>query len=446
MALTHLAPEQGAVEVEERLPPGPRLPGPIALAWYVVDQPGYWARCRSRYGRTFTGRTPGFPPVVVTSDRDAIRRLLTGDPLLRRHGNDLFRPVFGDRSILLLEPGEHLERRRLELPPFHGKAIASYRDRILELCEEELASWRLGDVVATFPRARAVTLTVIMELVLGVRDAELRDELASIINWFTTPLHNLALFVPPVLQQRAWWNLPTRSAYDRLDRMHELVDQHIARTRRDPELDARGDVLALLVRARDEDGEGLTDLDLRDELVTLVIAGHETSATAIAWACDLLAHNPQVADPLGEGDPEYVRATAKEVLRARTIAYGSAARHSLEPFPIGEWVIGPSTLILVDAQGVHLDPDVYPEPERFRPERFLDDPPDGYAYIPFGGGAHRCLGASLAMLELELFLETLAATVRLAPAGPPATPVRRGPILAPKSDGRVRVARALSGR
>jgi cytochrome P450 len=414
----------------------------------VFDQPGMWAACRKRYGQTFTARLPGFPPVVVTSDREAIKRLFTGDPLLRRHGNDLFQPVFGRRSLLLLEPDEHLERRKIELPPFHGRAIKSYAARIQDLCEQELADWRLGETVASHPRARALTLAIILELVLGVRDTALRDELAALIDWFNTPLHNLALFLPAGLNQRAWWNLPTRPAYARLDRMHQLLDEHIARTRSDPALAERNDVLSLLVAARGEDGQALTDLDLRDELVTLVIAGHETTATAIAWACDLLAHTPEqqnrIRETLAEGDHDYLKAAAKEVLRARTLAYASAARHPLEPFEIDDWLIGPNTLILVDAQGVHGDPEVYPDPEAFRPERFLETPPDGYAYIPFGGGAHRCLGASLAMLELESFLETLVTRVELAPTGPPAKRVRRGPILAPDTEGRVRISRLLS--
>jgi len=242
------------------------------------------------------------------------------------------------------------------------------------------------------------------------------------------------------LGMRAWWNLPTRSAYARIDRMHALLKAHIADTRADPDLDDRTHVLALLIRARGEDGEALTDLDLRDELMTLVIAGHETTATAMAWACDVIAHNAD-ATPRMREDSDYLKAAAKEVLRARTLAYASAARHPLEPFPIGEWVIGPDALILVDAQGVHGDPEVYPDPDQFRPERFLDDPPDGYACIPFGGGAHRCLGASLAMLELETFLQTLVEHVQLAPVGRPARPKRRGPILAPDTGGRVRVGR-----
>jgi cytochrome P450 family 135 len=426
------------------LPPGPRMAGALQTVWYTFDQPGFFAECRARFGRTWTVRLPGFPPAVITSDRDAIRRLFTGDPLVRRHGNDLFKPVLGERSVMLLEPAEHLARRRLDLPPFHGAAVRSYTERIRELAETEVFTWTPGEVIATAPRARAVTLALILELVLGVSDVGLRTELAAIFDSLNTPLSNLGLFMPDVLGRRAWWNVLAKPVFAWVDRLDRLLRAHIARTREDPALEQRTDVLAMLVRARDEDGVGLSDQDLRDELVTLVAAGHETTATAISWACDLLAHNTSVARRIREtvaaGERNYLKAATKEVLRARTLLYASAGRHVLEPFPIGRWVIGPRALVLVDAQGIHGDPELYPDPGDFRPERFIDDQPDGYAYIPFGGGAHRCLGAALAMLELELFMETVVTHRELVPAGPPARAVRRGPTLAPARRGRVRVA------
>ncbi len=427
-----------------QLPPGPRLPGPLQTIRYTFDQPGSFAACRARFGRTFTLNMPGFPPIVVTADRDAIGNLFTGDPLMKRHGNDLLRPFLGDRSLIVLEPAEHLARRRLELPSFHGERVRAYAARIRELAAAEVEGWPIGDMVDVHPRARQLTLAVILELVLGVRDARLGLQIARHFDSFNSRVNNLAQFAPPWMTRRSWWNLPARFVYSRIDRVRGLLEAHITRTRTDPELARREDVLALLVRARDENGATLDNIDLRDELMTLVTAGHETTATAIAWAADLLAHNPAVADRLREtladGDREYLKATAKEVLRARTVAYASAARHSLEPLKLGDWVIGPETLVLVDAQGIHRDPDLYPEPEAFRPERFLDGQPDGYSYVPFGGGAHRCLGAALATMELELVIETIVTRVRLVPAGPPARPVRRGVTLAPGNAGRVRVA------
>lgn len=424
------------------LPPGPRLPAPVQTLWYTFGQPSFFARCRERFGSTWTLRLPGFPPVVVTADRDAIKRLFTGDPFKRRHGNDLLRRILGDSSLMLLEPAEHLVRRRLELPPFHGQAVRRYGKRIRQLFDAEVDSWRPGQVVATADRARALTLELILELVLGVRDRDLRARLGHEFGTLQTPRHNLALFLPEVLTRRARWNT---WVYGPLDRVRRLLARHIAQTRDDPTLEQRADSLSLLIRASDgQDGRGasLSDDELCDELLTLVLAGHETTATAIGWACDLLAHNRDVAARLRDDrDDAYLKASAKEVLRARSVVYVSAARHALDPFEVGSWVIGPGTLIVVDAQGVHGDPALYPEPEKFRPERFLEQPPDGYAYIPFGGGAHRCLGAALAMLELELFIDTLVNRVDLAPDGPPARPVRRSVTLAPGNGGRVRVAR-----
>jgi len=445
--MTQLAPAPTeTIRSATSLPPGPKWPGPVQTVWYTFAQPSFFAASRARYGLTWTMRLPNFPPAVVTRDRDAIRRLFTGDPLVRRHGNDLFRSAFGERSVLLLEPAEHLDRRRMELPPFHGQAVRSYSERIRQLITTELETWTPGRVVATHPPARAVTLDIILELVLGVRDLELQAELAAIFDSFNTPLSKLALFLPTTLGRRAWWNPISKPAYARVDRMRGLLSAHIARTRTDPLLGKRDDVLAMLVRARDQDGHGLSDIDLRDELVTLVAAGHETTATAMAWACDLLAHHPAVVTRLREtlaaGEREYLKATVKELLRVRTIVYVAATRQMLEPFPIGDWILGPDVLILVDAQGVHADPELYPEPQAFRPERFLAAPPDSYAYIPFGGGAHRCLGAALATLELELFIEALVDHVELAPARPLARPVRRGVTLAPSTHGLVRIARA----
>jgi cytochrome P450 family 135 len=268
-------------------------------------------------------RLPSFPPLVVTRDRDAIRRLFTGDPLVRRHGNDLFESAFGQRSVMLLDPAEHLERRRLELPPFHGQAVHSYTERIRELINAELENWKPGQTIASHPPARAVTLAIILELVLGVRDPDLQGELAAIFDSFNTPLSKLALFLPTTLGRRAWWNLIAKPAFARVDRMRALLGAHIARTRADPGLTQRGDVLALLIRAQDQDGHALSDTDLRDDLVTLVAAGHETTATAMAWACDLLAHHPDVIirlrETLASGQREYLKATVKETLRARTI-------------------------------------------------------------------------------------------------------------------------------
>lgn len=425
------------------LPPGPRLPQLVQAVRYSQQWATFSLDMRARYGGTWTLRLPGFPPSVVTTDRDAIRRLFTGDPLAKRHANDLLRPLFGSRSLLLLDPADHLARRKLELAPFHSERVRRYHDRVVALLEQEVAGWAPGAEVEVHPRAKALTLEIILELVLGVRDPELRNRVTTVLGEVMQPRHSVAMFLPQWLSRRASWNVLSRGFWAIIDRLDGLVLGHIEATRADPRVAEREDVLAMLMSARDEHGEGLTDRELRDELVTLIIAGHETTSTAIAWSIDLLAHHPEVAAELRErlaaGDREYLKAVAAEVLRLRTVLPVTAARQPLEPFDVAGHRLPEGTIVLVNADGLHHDPELYPEPDAFRPERFLGEKPESYAYLPWGGGARRCLGISLAMLEFEQAVETIVTSCELAPVGPPARPVRVGTTQAPGNRGRVRI-------
>jgi cytochrome P450 len=421
------------------LPPGPRLPRTVqALArlWRYEDLSD---RGHARYGDTFTVRVGGSPTAVLTKDRDAIRRLFTGEPLSKRHSADLLRSFVGDQSLLVLEPADHLARRRMLLPPFHGARVQSYARLMERLVADELDRWRPGEVVRVQPVAQALTLEVILQAVLGVSEAVTRGRLKSIFDALITPLNNVALFLPQ-LMFRSRWNILSRRPWRLIDKLDGLLLEHIAATRSDPTLSQREDILAMMVAARDDRGTGLSDEQLRDELVTLIAAGHETTATAIAWGVELLVHTPSVMARAREGDDAYLDALVKEVLRVRSPIPVSSARHVLEPFPIGEWTIPPDVAILVDAYGVHHDPEIYAEPHVFRPERFLTEPPDGYSFLPFGGGARRCLGASLALLEMKVVLREILTRVDLAPVSTEiARPVPRGPVLGPRGGARVRI-------
>jgi cytochrome P450 len=404
------------------------------------------------------------PPAVLTSDAGAIRRLLTGDPLARRHANDVVRPLIGDGSVMLLEPAAHLARRKLLLPPFHGERVRGYAALMRRLMDEEVDRWRPGDVVAVLPTALNVTIEVILQAVLGVRDRELRGRFRRVLDdLLFYPLGALRLratgrfgapFAPPrrlreaaafaaslptpavmtyfpEAKARSRRNVATARWWRHRDRLVALLDEQVAATRADPALDDREDVLALLVR----DGHRLSAEDLRNDLITLVGAGHETTAAAIAWGASLVAHHPGArAADLG--------ALVKEVLRIRSPIPVAAGRVLDAPFGIGEHVVPAGTQILVDAWGVHHDPERWPEPDRFRPERFVDAPPAPYTWLPFGGGAHRCLGAALAELEIRVALETILRRVGLEPADAElAPPARRGVTIVPHAGGRVRVAR-----
>lgn len=427
------------------LPPGPRLPPALQAVLRIWRYAEFRERCYARYGDTFTLRLGGLPTSVLTKDRDAIRRLFTGDPLIKRHGNDLLRMFVGGRSLLVLEPPEHLARRKLLSPPFHGERVRSYARLMQDLVSPALDRIKPGEVVSVQPIAQALTLDVILQAVLGVSDRAMRQRLRAVFDGLATPRNALALLIP-VLARRSPWNVFSRSVWRLKDELDAVLFEHITATRVDPRLLEREDILAMMVLAHDEDGVGLSDEELRDELITLITAGHETTATAIAWGVELLAHDPAVVERAREGDEQYLEALVKEILRIRSPVPVGGARYVLEPFVIGRWTIPPQVAILVDAYGVHHDPEVYPRPEAFRPERFLDEPPDGYAFLPFGGGAHRCLGAALALLEIKVVLREILTRFEFAPiSNELARPVARGPMVAPRGGARVRVLRERSG-
>jgi cytochrome P450 len=402
-----------ATDPNSSLPPGPRLPRAAQAALRLWRYADLSDRGHARYGDTFTVRIGGSPTAVLTKDRDAIRRLFTGDPLAKRHSADLLRTFVGEQSLLVLEPAEHLARRKIVSPPFHGERVQSYARLMERLAAAELDRLQPGDVVAVKPIAQALTLDVILQATLGVSDVSMRIRLRKIFDGLNTSLNAFALFVPQ-LTHRAL-EPPFRRPWRLKDELDALLFEHIAATRADALLSEREDILATMVCARDEGGIGLSYEELRDELITLIAAGHETTATAISWGAELLAHNPAVMTRAREGDDAYVQALTKEVLRMRSPIPVSSVRHVLEPFAIGRWTIPPEVAILVDAHGIHHDPDIYPQPHVFRPERFLEDPPDGYSFLPFGGGARRCLGASLALLEIEIVLREMLARLELAP-------------------------------
>jgi cytochrome P450 len=405
--------------------------------------PEFTASAHRRYGPTFTARIGGLPASVVTIDRDVVRRLFTGDPSQKRHANDLLKEFLGERSVLLLEPDEHIARRKLLTPPFHGERVRGYARLMERLVAAELDRWQAGQEVTVLPIAQRLTLDVILQAVLGVSDASMRDRLRAIFDSMIDLPGTAVLLYYPIVKGRSLVNPIARLYYRKADEVDRMLNAQIASTRSDPNLADREDILALLVQARDDNGGGLTDTDLRHELTTLITAGHETTATAIAWGAELLAHHPEVRDRAREeiaaGEDRYLDALVKEVLRIRSPVPVGGARHPVQPFAIDKWVVAPDEAIIVNAHGIHNDPEIYPEPERFRPERFLESTPD-YSFLTFGGGAHRCIGAALAQLEMRVVLGAILERFDLQPTAAAMSPaVRRAVTLVPKGGARVRI-------
>ena len=459
------------------LPPGPAWPPAVQAALWAIRAPQLTRAAHARFGSTFTLRLGTSPPVVVTTDRDAARRLLTGDPLTKRHGNDVLRPMVRDRSVLLLDGAEHLARRRLLLPPFHGERVQAYARLMGDLVEGELDHWRPGEVVAVLPVAQDVALEVILRAVLGISDAAERARVGALVEDLvayptgrlrrgvrrreprrrsgipgragelaqtlaTLPSPAVLTFFPEIkgrenLVARRWWTLR--------DRVDALLDVHIEAVRADRGLAERDDVLALLVQARDDDGRGLSTADLRDELWALIAAGHETTAATLAWATQRLAFAPEVqeraAAAVAAGDRRFVQALVREVLRLHTPVSLAAVRILDEPFEVDGHLVPAGTQIAIDGPNIHLDPELWPAPHELRPERYLGDGAPPYAWLPFGGGARRCIGAALAELEVEVALTAILRRFRLLPAAPrPEAGARRAIVLVPHAGGRVRLA------
>jgi cytochrome P450 len=423
------------------LPRGPAIPAPALTAAWILRPIQVLEACRRRYGPVFSYRLTRIGDFVMLSDPELVKQVFSGSPRALHAGeaNSIVEPVLGSNSILVLDEDSHMRQRKLMLPSFHGERLARYREQIAELAEAELARWPLGSPEAARPRMQAITLEVIMRTVFGVDEADrldrLRAALIGLLEWTTSRkrLFMVAGLGQERLAKSPWLGLVrARAAVD------ELVHDEIRRRRADPSAPDRDDVLSLLVGARDEDGEPMSDAEIRDELMTLLVAGHETTATALAWALEQLVRHPSVLERLGDGsDEEYLDAVVQETLRLRPVIV-AVVRRLKEPMELGEWRLPAGVTVAPCVYLVHRDPAIYPDPEAFRPERFLESPPGTYTWIPFGGGVRRCLGASFAQLEMKTVLATILRTTRPRPsAEPPERIVRRAITLVPDRGGRV---------
>ncbi len=426
------------------LPPGPRLPKSAQTARLARDPIGYMRRCRERYGDLFTLRYHPFDTLVYVCDPEVIREIFTGDPEVFRAGeaNQFMEPTLGPRSVLLLDGGDHLRMRKLMLPPFHGRSVARYRDVIADIAARELETWPIGRSFALRPRMQEITLEVILRAVFGIDDpgrlVRLRAALVRMIN--VNAIHGVAKFTRVDLGPHSPWGRYLRARAE----ADEIIFDQIARRRAEAgDRDEHDDVLALLLAVRDEDGGvGLTDAELRDELVTLLLAGHETTATALAWAFERLVRNPAALARLREEaqdrEDAYMDAVVKETLRSRPVVI-DVARTLAAPARLGGYDLPAGVMVVPMITLVQTGPGAWEDPDAFRPERFLDGAqPDPYTWIPFGGGVRRCLGASFASFEMKVVLETILPAADLLPSSPEPEPARlRHVTLVPARGGEV---------
>jgi cytochrome P450 len=346
--------------------------------------------------------------MVIVSGPESIRALYTSRENGLPPGRSFaLEPIMGPRSVLLLEGADHLSRRKAMLPPFHGERMRAYEGVIADAARAEIERWPRAERFAIHPRMQALTLEVILRAVFGVTDPGRRERLRALLGGLLDKLASPRLQLRMVAARRLGRTGPLDEIRAAAESVDELLFAEIAERRADPEVAQRDDILALLVQTRFEDGEPLADSELRDQLVTLLLAGHETTATALAWTFDLLLRNPEplarLREELAVGDEEYLRATITESLRLRPVVPLAGRRLGTE-LRVGEHTLPAGTDVTPAFWLTHTRPDLYPEPLEFRPERFLTDPPDTYAWVPFGGGVRRCLGAAFAEFEMRVVL------------------------------------------
>ena len=423
------------------LPPGPRWPIAVqSLAWWARPVP-FLERCRDKYGKRFTVKLAGTPPMVNISEPDQIKEAFMAPPDVLHPGEGavVLEPVVGKYSLILLDEDPHLEQRKLMLPAFHGERMKRLTGLMTEIAEREVESWPRDQPVQLHPRMQELTLEIILRAVFGLEAGErleaIRTRIVKILEFGMTP----ASLVPALRRGPQWREfVRVRDEVDEL--IFGLIDERRAAG------EDGDDVLAMLLTARHEDETPMTPQELRDELMTMLVAGHETTASQLAWTFERLVRTPDVLATLTRavdaGDDDYVDATVTEALRRRPVLPIAEPRLVKKPVEIGGWRYEPGCALALNAYLLHHDADVYDEPYAFRPERFLDESPGTYTWIPFGGGRRRCIGASFAQLEMRLVLRAVIERYELRATEKAAEATRRRAITYTPSRGATVVATA----
>jgi cytochrome P450 len=395
-------------------------------------------------------RLVGQGAIVLISDPEEVKELLTAPPevLHPGEGAKVIEPVVGPTSVIVLDEDRHLEQRKLMLPPFHGEALQRLTGLIEQYAEREVASWPVGEPVALHPRLQRVALEIILRAVFGLEEGRqldaVREALTVLLDLGQNPMS--ILFTLPALD----WTPQAHRQAQRMEHADRLIFELVEQRRRTGE--AGDDVLSMLLAAHHDDGTPLNDQELRDELVTTLVAGHETTASQLAWAFSILSWMPDVADALGDeldrgtGEP-LLKATIEEIMRVRPVIPNAEPRVVKERCRIGPWEYPTGAVLYPGSYLLHHDPVVYPAPYAFRPERFLDRPPQTYSWLPFGAGRRRCIGASFAMVEMHAVLRMALTRFSMRPAAASReAAVRRGITITPAGQAAVVLSRRPTRR
>lgn len=400
----------------EQLPPKVPLAATSITLAYVAGRPDLISRRNRKFGTTVRANVPGFGESIAVSDPALVKQVFTAKPgILHAGDSSPLKRTLGRNSIFALDEDLHLRERRLILPAFHGERMGSYARIFEEETLAEMATWPVGEDFPTLEPMMRITLNAILRAVFGAEDDDF-DDLRRIIPPLVK-LGSMLTALPPL--QKDWG---PRSPWMRFmalrEQYNEVIDRVVAKHRADEQLAERSDVLALLLQARYDDGAAMNREQISDELLTILVAGHETTAASLAWTVERLRRHPAVLERLVEeaeqGGSALREATIWEVQRTRPVIVATE-RHVVKPFELGEWTISPRTHVIVDFLSLHNNASLFPEPERFNPDRFLDAAPDTYSWVPFGGGVRRCAGAAFAKLEMDVVLRMLLTRCEIVP-------------------------------
>jgi cytochrome P450 len=433
-----------------RFPPGSRLPAVAQAVRYVRSPLDLLIQLQRRYGDIFSVSFPYFGTIVYVADPDLVKAVFTGPPEQFHAGEanaTVLEPALGPNSVLTLDDGPHMRQRKLLLPPFHGERIQRYGELMREVTLTEMESWPVGEPFALRPHTQRITLAVIMRAVFGVHDEERLARFGDLIETFANRVNAITAF-PMLRRDLGRWS-PWMSFLRARGALDEFIYEEIALRRAEVESgeEVHDDVLSLLLAARHDDGSPMNDEELRDELVTVLGAGHETTATALAWAIERLLRTPRalqaLRDSLLAGEDGYLDATIKETLRARPVIV-DVARKLTATARIGGYELPAGTFVMPAIAAMHYREDLFPDPDEFRPERFLEGKPDTYVWIPFGGGVRRCIGAAFAEYEMRIVLRAILERAELSsPDRKPEKVKVRNITLAPGRGTMVRLDRPL---
>ncbi|WP_445167984.1 cytochrome P450 [Mycolicibacterium sp. Dal123E01] len=430
------------VATEPKLPPSPGLPSALLKAAFVVARRPTTDWLARRYGRCLTLQVPVFGNTVVVADPALAKQIFTTSPEVLYNIQPNLSRLLGAGSVFALDGVEHRARRKLLTPPFHGKSIKAYEQIVVEETLREIETWPQGTEFETLEPMMHVTLNIILRAIFGADGVELERLRDLIPRWVT--LGSRLAVLPAPKRQMSWTPWGKLAEFRR--EYEGLVDVLIRRAQADPNLEDRTDVLALFLRSSYEDGSKMTRREIGDELLTLLAAGHETTASTLAWAFERISRHPEVlrrlvAEVETDGN-SYRQATIFEVQRNRTVIDFSG-RHVKTPiYELGEWRVPQGYSVMVSLCQLHEDPEMFPDPERFDPQRFVDSKPNTFAWVPFGGGTRRCIGAAFANMEMDVVLRTVLRhfTIQTTTAADEKWH-SRGVAFTPKKGGRITVYR-----